>query len=413
MIADLVGTLGGMDSVMNRTVYLDNNATTRTHSDVRRAMVSALESGFGNASSVHSAGDRAREIIREARVQVARLVDAEFEDIVFTSGGTEANTLALTGFDKITPGVTPKVVTSPVEHSSVRASCENLQQRGVNVEIVPVDSDGIIDLDALKETLRQPTSLVSIQWINNETGVIQPIKQISRLCDDASVPLHGDAAQAIGKIPISFRNSGIDLLSLTAHKIHGPPGIGALVSNRKLPIHPLIEGGDQEFGVRGGTENLPGIAGFGSAADRRAKSFDKTVDRLTKLRDSFEQQVTQRISDVVINGGSADRVCNTTNLRFKDVDGQALVIRLDQAGVQCSQSSACTNQRPEPSYVLRAMGLDETAAYESARFAVAEDTTMDDLDFAVTHIVDLCEQLRKFRRPFFLTRPQADLEAAR
>ena len=379
---------------MTREIFLDNNATTQPLECVRDAILAALGRDFGNPSSSHSSGDRVRRQLAMARSSLADLVGATEDQVIFTSGCTEANNWVLSQRTQSTSR--PRIVTSTVEHSSILETLDFLEQQGVDVVRVPVASDGTVDLDDVSAAVTPETTLVSIQWANNETGVLQPIEGIISLCRDRDVLVHTDAAQAIGKVPIDVQRSQVDFLSLTAHKFHGPQGVGALICRTPKSLAPQFRGGSQENGLRAGTENVPGIVGTGAAANSRVKNFAAVVEKLRLLRDRFEEQICTRIPGVHVNGSLTNRVCNTTNLRFEGVDGEAMVARLDQAGVRCSQSSACTNQRPEPSYVLRAMGLSEQQAWSSLRFSFSELNTQEDVDLAVHIIANLVAQLRSF-----------------
>ena len=382
-----------------REVYLDNNATTRPLPEVREAMMRVLGEDFGNPSSTHSAGDRVREEMVVAREAVAQLVGAESDQIVFMGSGTEANNTVFNSVVQRAPtGKRVRIVTTTVEHSSIVKMNDYLSARGVEVVSVPVDRYGQLVWEALDEAVTPDTDLVSVQWVNNETGAILPVERIARLCQSRGVFFHTDAAQAVGKLPVSVTELPVDFLVFTAHKFHGPQGIGALYVRSSKGLLPLLWGGSQEGGLRPGTENVPGIIGMGTAAQLRLDRLKGVQGLMASLRDDFEQAVLDRVPDVEINGDPDMRVCNTTNLLFRDVDGQALVARLDQEGVRCSQSSACTNQRPEPSYVLRAMGLSEAEAYASIRFSFSEFNTIEDVDETVVHLTRLCEQLRRFSR---------------
>ena len=382
-----------------REVYLDNNATTRPFPEVREAMMGVLGEDFGNPSSAHSAGDRVREAMVAAREAVANLVGAEADQIVFMGSGTEANNTVFNSVVQRAPlGKRVRIVTTTVEHSSIVKMNDYLSTRGVEVVSVPVDRCGQLVWEALDEAVTPDTDLVSVQWVNNETGAILPVERIARLCHSRGVLFHTDAAQAVGKLPVCVTEVPVDFLTFTAHKFHGPQGIGALYVKSSRKLLPLLWGGSQEGGLRPGTENVPGIIGMGTAAQLRLDRLENVQVLVASLRDDFEQAVLDGVPDVEINGDPDVRVCNTTNLLFRDVDGQALVARLDQEGVRCSQSSACTNQRPEPSYVLRAMGLSESEAYASIRFSFSEFNTVEDVDDAVVHLARLCEQLRRFSR---------------
>lgn len=382
---------------MKREIYLDNNATTQPLPEVREAMMRVLGADFGNPSSAHSAGDRVRDAMVAAREAVAKLIDAAPDQLVFTGSGTEANN---TVFNSVVQRAQPpvRIVTTTVEHSSIVKMCDYLGTTGIEIVAVPVDRRGQLDWAILDKAISPNTDLVSVQWVNNETGAILPIEQIARLCLCRGVLFHTDAAQAVGKLPISIAELPIDFLTLTAHKFHGPQGIGAMYVKATKGLFPLLWGGTQEGGLRPGTENVPGIVGMGTAAKVRLDRFSEVQKFTALLRDQFERSVMERVPDVAINGDPNARIGNTTNLLFRGVDGQALVARLDQEGVRCSQSSACTNQRPEPSYVLRAMGLSEPEAYSSIRFGFSEFNTMEEVDEAVASIARLCDPLRRFSR---------------
>lgn len=378
----------------SREIDLDNNATTQPLPEVRDAVAHALLNGLGNPSSIHAAGQRARDALRTARHSLASLIAADPAQLVFTSGATEANNLVL--FSAPRWHLRPRIVTTAVEHSSILRPCEVLRQQGADVVTLPVNHHGLVDLDQLAATLTPDTTLVSIQWANSETGVIQPLAAIAALCRSRQIPFHTDAAQAVGKLPVSLASVPVDFLSLSGHKFHAPMGTGALFARQPDRLRPLLWGGDQEHALRAGTENLPGLVGLGVAATLRQSRFAAVRRRLQELRDRFETLVLEHIPDVVVNGAGADRLVNTTNLQFPGVDGQALVARLDQAGIACSQTTACTTGRPEPSAVLRAMGLSEEQAYASVRFAVSEWTTSDDVETAARTIAELCESQRSF-----------------
>lgn len=381
-------------------IYLDNNASTRPLPAVREAVLHAMTELAANASSSHSAGFRVRSAIEEARDAVAELLGVQSEQVIFTSGGTEANNLALnTVLHEDCPR---RLVISEIEHSSVLKAADFLESLGVSVERLSVDANGLVNPDVLAEALNEPTGLVSIQWVNNETGVVQDIERLAATCRARGVPFHTDAAQAVGKLPIELSTLPIDFLTIAGHKFHAPPGVGALYVRDPDSVTPLVHGGGQEAGKRAGTENVPGITGLGTAARLRRQHLAETCRRLEQLRDRFQSRLLESCPDAVVNGGGTQRVCNTSNIRFVGIDGQALIARLDDRGVRCSQSSACTNQRPEPSYVLSAMGLSESDAYASVRFSIAEDNTAAELDQAAEIIAEEVQSLVAVYRKFGL-----------
>jgi cysteine desulfurase len=375
-------------------IYFDNNATTRPLPEVVEAVASAMRDGPSNPSSVHGAGQRARRALADARAHTAALVGAEDSDVVFTSGATEANNLVLQSL--LGPLMGHRLVTSAVEHSSVLETARYLETKGVSVVVLPVNESGLVAEADLVEAIVPGETLVSIQWANNETGVLQPLAQLVGVARDRGALFHSDAVQATGKVPVSMGDLSLDLLSISGHKLHGPMGVGALVGPGLDRLGRLIHGGSQERDLRAGTENLPAIIGFGLALEMRASRRSSASGTTARLRDQLEAALVS--SDLLsgVNGSGAPRLPNTTNVRFRAVDGEALTIRLDQAGVRCSQSSACTNRKPEPSYVLRAMGLTEAEAYSSIRFGFSELNTAAEVDTAVTTITRIHEALSRF-----------------
>ncbi len=376
-----------------KEIYLDNSASCPPLPEVVEAMRRAIIDSFGNPSSTHGAGERARLVIETARRIIARALGALDEEILFTSGATESNNTVLRN---VTGRQNAHVVTLVSEHSSVLSVTNHLESVGIKVTRLPVDQGGLVDLDQLEGSLSLPTQLVSVHWVNGETGVIQPIEKIAKITSKLNVPLHVDAAQAFGKLEFKLNEIPIDYLSISAHKIHGPQGVGAVYIRRGMPLTPLLYGGPQEHGKRAGTENLPGIAGFGEATRVRFESLSVVQDRVRALRDAFEERLSKVVDGACVNAATSARVGGISNVRFERVDGQALVARLDQKGIFCSQTSACTSARPEPSYVLRSMGLSESEAYASVRFAFSELITMADVEIAVSVIEETVRELRAF-----------------
>jgi cysteine desulfurase len=371
-------------------IYLDNAASTRPIASVRNAVARAMGVEFGNPSSAHGAGRRSRQAVEDAREQVAALVGADRSHVVFTSGGTEANNLLL--HHAHAAGIR-RVVTTQVEHSSILGGMDALVRAGIEVHILPVAPHGRVCLDSFSGIPVDERTLVSVQWANNETGVVQPILDLAGAVKRRGGFIHTDAAQAAGKLTIDFASSPIDALTLTAHKIHGPQGIGALVTKSTGWVQPIFLGGSQERGLRVGTENYPGIVGFGVAAEHRLATLRTFVRHSKSLRDMFEARLSQELAEVRFNGAATDRVCTTGSATIDGIDGQALIAQLDARGIRMSQSSACTNMRPEPSYVLRAMGLSEDAAYSTIRYAMSEDTTFEACNRAADAIVEIAIRL--------------------
>ncbi len=376
-------------------VNLDANASAPVTEVVLAAVVDVMRSGAANPSSGHALGDRARIIVERARDEIASLISGAYEDgVVFTSGCTEANNTVLRS---VPAGGT--IITTAVEHSSILRPVEACRAAGVNVTILSVDQDGAIRLEGLKDVMsRSPGPvLVSVQAANSETGVIQPIADIAHIValrPDAS--FHSDAAQAFGRIALlAGRPAGPDLLTVSGHKVHGPMGVGAIIVGPGAPaLRPLLLGGGQEGEMRAGTQAVPSIAGFAAACQARATRFDGDRERMRWLRDRLEAMLTEACPRMVVNGSRSERLSNTSNLRFPGVDGMALVANLDAMGVMCSQGSACTSGRPEPSHVLMAMGLTEAEAFSSIRLSVSPCNTDVEIDRAVAAIASAVSSLR-------------------
>ena len=373
-------------------IYLDNNATTKPLPEVTEAMREAMGEGFGNPSSAHSAGERARRRMDLARERTSGLVGCSPEDLIFTSSGTESNNMVF--YSCTRKKEKPRVVTTQVEHSSIMKMCSFLELNNVRVEMLEVDGQGVLDIRRLEDAISGKTDLVSVQWVNNETGVMQDMAGISEICRKNGVPLHTDAAQAVGKLEVDLAKLHVDFLSFTAHKISGPQGAAVLYAKDRLLVNPVLFGGFQEEGFRPGTENLPGIAGLGTACETRRARLKRAVAKMRDLRDRFEKTITGSIPDTSVNGGGGERVCNTSNIHFGGTDGRKLVSLLDETGIRCSQSSACTNFDVTPSYVLTAMGMDEQHAYSSIRFSFCPENTFEEIERAAEIIREKCEFLR-------------------
>lgn len=372
-------------------IYLDNNASTMLLPEVAEFMADLIRRPIANASSPHSLGAEAKRILETGRLHVANAVGATSEQIFFVSSGSEANTMALAAALHRQPR-RDTVVTTAVEHSSIHKAAEALGARGLDVIEVGVGADGIVDMDQLRAAVSPRTALVSVQWVNNETGVIQPVQEIRDIARDQGALFHCDAAQGFGKLRFDMDDTGFDLATVTAHKINGPQGSGALCSRSATLLWPVIAGGGQEQGLRGGTENVLCAAGFGEAARLRMARFGGAVAQMRECRDRFENILVDGRRRVATNGSRAHRVCNTTNLLFAGVDGRMLVARLDELGVYCSQSSACTSQTPMPSYVLRSMGLSEEDAYASVRFSFGVGNTLAEAEEAARIVAEVYEK---------------------
>jgi cysteine desulfurase len=351
-------------------VYLDNNATTELDPAVVDEMLPFLTKFYGNPSSGYQFGGQVRRAIDQARGRVAALLECDTSEIIFTSCGTESNNAAINSALQSEPRG-KHVVTSAVEHSAVRRHCEELSKRGCEVTFVGVDQDGNVDLAEIECAIRPNTAIVSIMWANNETGVLLPVEKVAEICRDKKVLFHTDAVQAVGKIPIRLRDSAINFLSLSAHKLHGPKGVGALYVNRRAPFSPSIIGGGQENARRAGTENVASIAGLGKAAERAAECIEEEETRVRAMRDRFEQGIMRKIGDASINGASAERLPNTTNCSFIGIESQSALLLLDRHRICCSAGSACRTGSADGSHVLRAMKLSEERQGEACASRLA------------------------------------------
>jgi cysteine desulfurase len=375
-----------------RRVYLDNNASSPVLPAVLETMLPYFAEEFGNASSIHHHGQHTRAAVERAREAVAALLGARPAEIVFTSGGTEADNLALFGLAR--PG--DHVISSTIEHHAVLNACKHLESEGCEVTYVPVDRRGLIDPEDVRRALRPNTRLISIMMANNETGVLQPIEEIGRIAAEADVYFHTDAVQAAGKVPIEVSRLKVDLLSLSGHKLHAPQGVGALYVRRGTLLAPMLYGGRHERSRRAGTENVPGIVGFGKAAELAREGFASgDVAKIAQWRDHIEQTCLQRIDAVAVNGAGAPRVPNTTSIRFDYIEGEALVIALDLKGVAVSTGAACSSGAIEPSHVLTAMGLTPEQARASLRFSLGKQNTAEDVDILLGVLPETVARLRE------------------
>ncbi|MEM1443430.1 MAG: cysteine desulfurase family protein [Verrucomicrobiota bacterium] len=366
-------------------IYLDNNATTQTAPEVREAMLPWLHENYGNPSGGYRFGKMARKAIDLAREQVADLIGAHPEEIVFTSGGTESSNTAIRSALALRPE-RKSILTSSVEHSAVYELAMFHDSTGYDARLNPVDSDGRLDLEAWKENLRDDTvAVASLIWANNETGVLSPIAEAAALAEEKDVYFHTDAVQAVGKIPVDVSELPVHALAISAHKFHGPKGVGALYLDRHARFQPEILGGGQEGERRSGTENVPGIIGMGAAAELAKSSMEKTA-ALKELRDRFEEEVIAAVSGVEVHGAGSDRLPNTSNLYFPGVDGEGLLILLDEAGVCCSPGSACSTGAVQPSRIIKAMGYSSSRARSSVRFSFSRFNDEDEIPAAVEAI---------------------------
>ena len=375
-----------------RRFYLDNNATTPVLPEVFEAMRPYFSERFGNASSIHHHGQDTRAAVEQARDSVAALLNCRASEVIFTSGGTESDNLAIAGLTA--PG--DHVITSGVEHHAVLHAVKHLEKTGCEITFLPVDGRGLVDPDDVRRALRPNTRLVSIMMANNETGVLQPVEEVGEIAAEADLFFHTDAVQAAAKIPIDVARIGCDALSISGHKFHAPQGVGALYLRKGTRLQPLFHGGRHERSRRAGTENVPGIVGLGKAAELAAQGFERRDDqKLAALRDRLERGILSHIDEAGVNGDGAVRTPNTTNIYFDHIDGEPLVIALDLKGLSVSSGAACSSGAIEPSHVLTAMGLRPDRARASVRFSLGKQTTQEDIDFALELVPQTVARLRE------------------
>ena len=385
---------------MTRVIYLDNNATTKVDPQVMEAMLPYFSEYYGNPSSMHSFGGGVAAKIQQARENVARLIGASPDEIVFTSCGTESDGTAIRAAIESYPAKR-HIVTSRVEHPAIKNLFETLSKKGYRATFVPVDREGRLDLDYFYDSLTDDTAIVSFMWANNETGVIFPIEEISRKVKERGIVFHTDAVQTAGKIPIDLKNSGVDMLSLSGHKIHAPKGIGVLYIRKGTKFSPFMIGGHQEKGRRGGTENTAAIIGMGKAAELAKQHLDSGAYRcVAELRDRLESGILARVPHTLVNGDRIHRLPNTTSVAFEYVEGEAILLMLNEHGICASSGSACTSGSLEPSHVLRAMGVPFTAAHGSIRFSLSRYTTGPEIDLVLEKLPPIIARLREMS-PFW------------
>jgi cysteine desulfurase len=376
-------------------IYFDHNATTPLHPAVWEAMHPFWADVFGNPSSLHTEGLAAREAVEEARQSVARLLGASAEEIIFTSGGTEADNLAILGSALAQGCRGGHIITSQIEHPAVLGSCRFLETEGFRVTRLPVGAAGVVDPDDLARALTKDTCLVTLMHANNEVGTIQPVRECAALARTRGVLVHTDAVQSVGKIPTLIDELGVDFLSLSGHKLHGPKGIGALYVRHGLALDPLVTGGPQERGLRGGTESVAAIVGLGVAAQLAGTHLAAEMPRVAALRDRLEQEILATIPEVSVNGASAPRLPTTTNLTFTGADGQSLVVALDLKGVATSTGSACSSGSLEPSHVLVAMGLEGPGLRGAVRFSLGSGNTLAEVETVLRMLPPIVTRLRQ------------------
>lgn len=378
-----------------KQLYLDHNATTPVSPEVIKAMLPYFDKIFGNPSSIHRPGQEGRKAIDEARERVALFIGGSPNEIVFTSGGTEANNLAIKGVAYANCKKGKHIITSSIEHHSVLNPCKYLEKQGFKVTYLPVDKYGLIDPDDVRKVITNETILITIMHANNEVGTIEPISEIANIAKEKGMSFHTDAIQSIGKIAVNVDELNIDLLSISGHKIYGPKGIGALYIRRGTRIQPLIHGGHHERNLRAGTENVPGIVGLAKAIEIAKSSMEEEGKRLAHLRDKLEKGILKNIDNVYLNGHPTQRLPNTLNISFEYIEGESIILNLDLKGIATSSGSACTSSSLEPSHVLKAMGQGGAIAQGSIRFSLGKDNTSEDIDYLLEVLPEIVDRLRK------------------
>ena len=373
-------------------IYLDNAASTQIHEDVLNSMLPYLKEQYGNPSSIHRYGRLAHKAIEKARKQIASLINAEPSEILLTSGGTESNNTALRGIAM--KNISGQIITSSIEHDAILEPCKKLEQNGFDVDYLPVNKFGMVDSSVLKSHISDKTILVSIMFGNNEVGTIQLISELSKTCNENNIPFHTDAVQAVGKIPLDVKKLGIDLLSISSHKLYGPKGIGALYIKNGIDIDPVILGGGQERGLRSGTENVANIVGFGKACEIAKNNLNENITQMKKLRDNLVEKVLNEIPEVILNGHPKSRLPNNAHFTFLGVNGEDLIIKLDEYGIAASTGSACSVNTQKASHVLQAMGFSLEQITGSLRLTIGIFNDQNEIDQTVGILKKVVQELR-------------------
>lgn len=384
-----------------KRIYMDHASTTPMAPEVIEAMNAAFVEIFGNASSLHQPGLSARAALEEARERVAGLIGAEAGEVYFTSGGTESDNLAIRGAALANRDRGRHIITTTIEHPAVLEPCKALEKEGFEVTYLPVTREGLVEVEALEAAIREDTILISIMHANNEIGTIQPIAEAGEIARSRGIVFHTDAVQTVGKIPAKVDDLGVDLLSISSHKLHGPKGVGALYIRKKTPIEPIIFGGGHERGMRSGTENVPGIIGLAAASELAGRNLEEEMVRISGMRDRLADYVLERVEDTWVNGSRTKRLPNNLNLGFSFIEGEALLLRLDAKGIAVSTGSACSSKKTVASHVLTAIGLRPQEAHGSLRVTLGRENTDEEVDRVGEAIVEVAESLRAmspFRR---------------
>ena len=377
-----------------KRIYMDHSATTPVAPEVLEAMLPYFSEKFGNASSLHSFGLEAKEALEESREKVAGLLGAKPEEIIFTAGGTESDNLALKGIARKNQKSGKHIITTRVEHPAILECCRKLEKEGFEVTYLPVTKEGLVEIATLESAIRSDTILISVMHANNEVGTIQPLEEIGRLASEKDIYLHTDAVQSVGKIPTDVNKLGVDLLSLSAHKLYGPKGVGALYIRNGTRLESIIQGGGHERGLRSGTENIAGIVGLARAADLAGETMTMEAERLTRLRDRLAELVLLKVKESWINGTMKMRLPGNLNFGFKYVEGESLLLFLDSIGISVSTGSACSSHKLEPSHVLLSLGLKPEECHGSLRITLGRSNTLEEVDYVALGIAETVERFR-------------------
>ena len=374
--------------------YMDHSATSPVDPEVLEIMLPYFTSNFGNASTLYTLGREARTAMENARKQVASLIGANPEEIYFTSGGTESDNIAIKGTVNRLKDKGNHIITSSIEHPAVEETCKYLEKNGFEVTYLPVGEEGIVKVADVEAAIKDETILITIMHANNEIGTIQPIAEIGKLANEKGIYFHTDAVQTVGKIPVDVDELKVDMLSISAHKLYGPKGMGALYIRKRTRVDPLLHGGGHERGIRPGTENIPGIVGLGKACQLAQENLENNIKHITQLRERLVNGVLEQIDQSYLNGHPDNRLPNNANFRFSSIEGESLVLQLDAKGIASSTGSACSSKKLEPSHVLMAIGLKEVDAHGSLRLSLGKENTEEDIDYAIESIKEVVERLR-------------------
>lgn len=388
-------------------IYMDHSATSQVDPEVFKAMEPYFVQQFGNASTLYSLGRDARKAMENARAQVASLIGAKTEEIIFTSGGTESDNIAIKGTAYRLKDKGNHIITSAIEHPAVEETCKYLEKNGFEVTYLPVYKEGIVRVSDLEDVITDKTILITIMHANNEIGTIQPISEIGKIARERKIYFHTDAVQTVGKIPVNVEELNVDMLSISAHKVYGPKGIGALYVKKGVRLEPIIHGGGHERGLRPGTENVSGIIGLGKACELAEKNLTENAKYITNLRDKLINGVLDSVEQSYLNGHRTERLPNNANFRFTGIEGESLVLHLDSKGIAASTGSACSSKKLEPSHVLTALGLEQVDAHGSLRLTLGKENTKEDVDHAIESIKEVVETLRKLS-PLWCAIPGAE-----